>query len=179
MPESHQLTFMTYDLIDYHGRIEDASVHTILFKPSHQAVSRLLKQRLQGRLTAIVRVKCTPQPEHIAEAVYLNHRKHIKSIHAVDYIGEAATRQGIQPVQGRYEEYRLLAVTYSTDKAYDTTFTINQHIATRTTRPSQSWQATRRPWPGRASTHEPSRTSRSSWQPALSIALTSTYPSRI
>lgn len=26
MPESHQLTLMTYDLIDYHGRIEDASV---------------------------------------------------------------------------------------------------------------------------------------------------------
>ena len=92
MPESHQLTLMTYDLIDYHGRIEDASAHTILFKPSHQAVGRLLKQRLQGKLTAIVKVKCTPQPEHIAEAVYLQHKKHIKSIHAVEYIGEAATR---------------------------------------------------------------------------------------
>ena len=124
MPESHQLTLMTYDLINYHGRIEDASVHTILFKPSHQAVGRLLKQRLQGRLTAIVRVKCTPQPEHIAEAIYLNHRKHIQTIHAVEYIGEAATRQVARPVQGRCEE-RLLAITYSTDEAYDTTFTIN------------------------------------------------------
>lgn len=27
-------------------------------------------------------------------------------------------------MQGRYEEYRLLAITYSTDEAYDTTFTI-------------------------------------------------------
>lgn len=51
-----------------------------------------VKQRLQGKLTAIVKEKCTPQPEHIAEAVYLHHKKHIKNIHAVEYIGEAATR---------------------------------------------------------------------------------------
>ena len=40
LPESHQLTILTYDLIDYSGQREDAGVHTILFKPSQQALGR-------------------------------------------------------------------------------------------------------------------------------------------
>ena len=30
-----------------------------------------------------------------------------------------------QAAQGRYEEYRLLAITYTTDDAFDTSFTVN------------------------------------------------------
>ena len=75
LPESHQLTLMTYDLIDYNGQLEDAGVHTILFKPSQQALGRLLQQRIEGKLTVLTRLKCTPQPEHIAEAIYLHHKK--------------------------------------------------------------------------------------------------------
>ena len=83
LPESHQLTLLTYDLIDYSGQREDEGVHTILFKPSQQALGRVLQQRIEGRLTVLARVKCTPQPEHIAEAIYLHDRKYLKNIAAV------------------------------------------------------------------------------------------------
>ena len=77
LPESHQLTLLTYDLIDYSGQREDAGVHTILFKPSQQALGRILQQRIEGKLTVLARLKCTPQPEHVAEAIYLHHRKYL------------------------------------------------------------------------------------------------------
>ena len=104
LPESHQLTLLTYDLIDYSGQREEAGVHTILFKPSQQALGRILQQRIEGKLTVLVRLKCTPQPEHIAEAIYLHHRKYLKNIAAVHYIGEAATRHTSPVNQSRYEE---------------------------------------------------------------------------
>ena len=97
LPESHQLTLMTYDLIDYNGQLEDARVHTILFKPSQQALGRLPKQRVEGKLAVLTRVKCTPQPEHIAEAIYLHHTKYLKNIATVHYIGEAAASQTNRP----------------------------------------------------------------------------------
>ena len=69
LPESQQLTLLTYDLIDYNGQREDAGVHTILFKPGQQALGRVLQHSVEGRLTVIARLKSTPQPEHIAEAI--------------------------------------------------------------------------------------------------------------
>ena len=123
---------MTYDVIDYNGQLEDAGVHTILFKPSQQALGRLLKQRIEGKLTVITRVKCTPQHEHIAEAIYLHHRKYLKNIATVHDIGEAAARQTNRPAQGRYEEYRLLAIAYTTDSTCDTSFTLNYPKHTNT-----------------------------------------------
>ena len=123
---------MTYDLIDHSGQREDAGVHTILFKPSQQALGRIMQQRIEGKLTVLARLKCTPQPEHIAEAIYLHHRKYLKHIAAVHYIGEAATRQANRTVQGKYEEYRLVAITYTTDNTFDTSFTINYPKHTNT-----------------------------------------------
>ena len=123
---------MTYDVIDYNGQLEDAGVHTILFKPSQQALGRLLKQRIEGKLTVITRVKRTSQPEHIAEAIYLHHRKYLKNIATVHYIGEAAARQTNRPAQGRYEEYRLLAIAYTTDSTFDASFTMNYPKHTNT-----------------------------------------------
>ena len=77
----------------------------------------------------LVRLKCTPQPEHIAEAIYLHHRKYLKNIAAVHYIGEAATRHR-QPKQVR--RIRLVAITYTTDNTFDTSFTINYPKHTNT-----------------------------------------------
>ena len=125
LPESHQLTLQTYDTIEHQGQHEDKNVHTVLFKPSHRTVSNLVRRNIQGKLTAIVSLKCTQQPEHIAEAIYLHQRKNIKSIMAVHYIGEAAVRSHDFDKPGRYQEHRLFAVTHTSDKVFDTTFTIN------------------------------------------------------
>ena len=125
LPESHQLTLQTYDTIEHQGQHEDKNVHTVLFKPSHRTVSNLVRRNIQGKLTAIVSLKCTQQPEHIAEAVYLHQRKNIKSIMAVHYIGEAAVRSHDLDKPGRYQEHRLFAVIHTSDKVFDTTFTIN------------------------------------------------------
>ena len=80
----------------------------------------------------LVRLKCTPQPEHTAEAIYLHHRKYLKNIAAVHYIGEAATRHTSPTSQSRYEEYRLVAITYTTDNTFDTSLTINYPNHTNT-----------------------------------------------
>ena len=48
-----------------------------------------------------------------------------KAHHAVSYISEATTRRAEEKKTGRYEEYRLFAITYSTDEAFDTSFAIN------------------------------------------------------
>ena len=125
LPESHQLTLQTYDTIEHQGQHEDKNVHTVLFKPSHRTVSNLVRRNIQGKLTAIVSLKCTQQPEHIAEAIYLHQRKNIKSIMAVHYIGEAAVRSHDLDKPGRYQEHRLFAVIHTSDKVFDTTFTIN------------------------------------------------------
>ena len=125
LPESHQLTLQTYDTIEHQGQHEDKNVHTVLFKPSHRTVSNLVKRNIQGKLTAIVSLKCTQQPEHVAEAIYLHQRKNIKSIMAVHYIGEAAVRSHDLDKPGRYQEHRLFAVIHTSDKVFDTTFTIN------------------------------------------------------
>ena len=125
LPDSHQLTLLTYDRIEHQGQVEDKSVHTVLYKPSHRVIGKLIKQTIKGRLTVIVSMKCTQQPEHIAEAVYLHHRKHLRSVLAVHYIGQAAAK--VQEVKnpGRYEEHRLFALIYTSDEAFDTSFTIN------------------------------------------------------
>ena len=125
LPESHQLTLQTYDTIEHQGQHEDRNVHTVLFKPSHRTVSKLVRRNIQGKLTAIVSLKCTQQPEHIAEAIYLHQRKNIKSIMAVHYIGEAAVRSHDLNKPGRYQEHRLFAVIHTSDRVFDTTFTIN------------------------------------------------------
>ena len=77
-------------------------------------------------------MKCTQQPEHIAEAIYLHHRKHLKSILAVHYIGEATARAQDMNKPGRCEEYRLFALVYTSDEAFDTSFTINYPTHTNT-----------------------------------------------
>ena len=125
LPDSHQLTLLTHDRIEHQGQVEDKSVHTVLYKPSHRIIGKLIKQTIKGRLTVIVSMKCTQQPEHIAEAVYLHHRKHLRSVLAVHYIGPAAAKQQEVKNPGRYEEHRLFALIYTSDEAFDTSFTIN------------------------------------------------------
>ena len=125
LPDSHQLTLLTYDRIEHQGQVEDKSVHTVLYKPRHRVIGKLIKQTIKGRLTVIVSMKCTQQPEHIAEAVYLHHRKHLRSVLAVHYIGPAAAKLQEVKNPGRYEEHRLFALIYTSDEAFDTSFTIN------------------------------------------------------
>ena len=48
LPDSHQLTLLTYDRIDHQGQVEYKNVHTVLFKPSHQVIAKLLKQTIKG-----------------------------------------------------------------------------------------------------------------------------------
>ena len=97
----------------------------MLYKPSHRVIGKLIKQAIKGRLTVIVSMKCTQQPEHIAEAVYLHHRKHLRSVLAVHYIGQAAAKAHEVKNPGRFEEHRLFALIYTSDEAFDTSFTIN------------------------------------------------------
>ena len=77
-------------------------------------------------------MKCTQQPEHIAEAVYLHQRKNLKNIQAVHYISEATARAQDRNKPGRYEEYRIFAIVYSSDEAFDTSFTIYYPTQTAT-----------------------------------------------
>lgn len=90
----------------------------------------------------ILKLKCTPQPEHLVEAIYLHHRAHIKHIRAITSTGEACPRPTRDPAEGRYEEKRLVAVQYTTDQVFDTSFTINIRDTSDTntlpTCPSQS-----------------------------------------
>lgn len=73
LPTSKQLT------LEYYGKVDISNVHTILFKTSSQATEpsdNCLKKKgeAQGQLTVIFKLKCTPQPEHLAETIYLHHR---------------------------------------------------------------------------------------------------------
>ena len=43
LPDSHQLTLLTYDRIEHQGQVEDKSVHTVLYKPSHRVIGKLIK----------------------------------------------------------------------------------------------------------------------------------------
>ena len=85
---------MTYDILGFHGKIEDPNVHTMLFKPSNKPIAQMLKKGdTQRHFTVIVRLKCTPQPEHLAEAIYLHHRVHIEYINAITYVGDECHAQ--------------------------------------------------------------------------------------
>ena len=117
---------MTYDVLGFHGKIDDQNVHTTLFKPSNRAIAQMLKKgKMQRQFTVVVKLKCTPQPEHLAEALYLHHKANIKHINAITLIGEASPKPSKELIEGRYEEYRLIAIKYTTDQAFDTSFTIN------------------------------------------------------
>ena len=94
LPATKQLTLMTYDILGFHGKIEDPNVHTMLFKPSNKPIAQMLKKGdTQRHFTVIVRLKCTPQPEHLAEAIYLHHRVHIEYINAITYVGDECHAQ--------------------------------------------------------------------------------------
>ena len=52
---------MTYDVLEFSGKIEDPAVHTTLYKPSNKATGQVLNRKHnQNSLTAIIRLKCTP-----------------------------------------------------------------------------------------------------------------------
>lgn len=117
---------MTYDVLGFHGKIEDPNVHTILFKPSNMAIAQMLKKgSIERHFTVIIRLKCTPQPEHLAEAIYLHHGAHIKYVNPITYVGEAAPKPGREKTEDHSEEYKLVAVKYRMGQSFDASFTIN------------------------------------------------------
>ena len=52
--------------------------NTPFFKPSYGAIDQILKRGPVRGQTAVIRLKHSAQPEHIAEAPCLHHRNYLK-----------------------------------------------------------------------------------------------------